>query len=169
MNPVHFSSQTDLWETPADLFSALDEEFGFETDVCALPSNAKCTRFFTPAEDGLTQAWTGVCYMNPPYGRQIGLWVRRAYESSRDGAVVVCLLPARTDTAWWHRYVTRASEVRFLRGRLRFGGGEHPAPFPSVIVVFRPDDDGNVMSRWACYRMTPALVRPAPTRGSGIG
>ena len=99
--------------------------------------------------------------MNPPYGRKIGAWVQKAYESAHSGALVVCLLPARSDTEWFHRYVTRASEVRFLRGRLRFGGGEHPAPFPSVVVVFRPDD--LQLSRWACCRMAPTLDRP-PTR-----
>jgi len=132
-----FSSQTDLWETPQDLFDKLDAEFGFTLDVCALPENAKCRRYFTPEEDGLRQKWTGTCWMNPPYGRQIGLWVRKAFEAAQEGATVVCLLPARTDTRWWHEYVMRAAEIRFLRGRLRFGGARNPAPFPSVVVVFR--------------------------------
>jgi phage N-6-adenine-methyltransferase len=135
---VHFSSKTCLWETPQDFFDELDREFGFTLDVCALPENAKCRRYFSPERDGLKQDWTGVCWMNPPYGREIGEWVAKAFESARNGATVVCLLPARTDTAWWHTYVMEATEVRFVRGRLRFGGAENSAPFPSAVVVFRP-------------------------------
>jgi phage N-6-adenine-methyltransferase len=133
---LHFSSQTDLWETPQDLYNKLNMEFGFTLDVCATPQNAKCVRFFTVADDGLTQPWTGVCWMNPPYGRTIKHWVKKAYESSLAGALVVCLLPARTDTAWWHDYVVKG-EVRFIRGRLKFGGQKNSAPFPSAIVIFR--------------------------------
>jgi len=134
---VHFSSRNDRWETPPELFAKLNEEFGFTLDVCALPENAKCRRYFTPAIDGLKQKWQGVCWMNPPYGRHIGKWVSRAYESAREGATVVCLLPARTDTSWWHCYCMMA-EIRLLRGRLKFVGAESSAPFPSAIVVFRP-------------------------------
>lgn len=132
------SSRTDQWATPLYLFAALDAEFGLELDVCALPENAKCSGFYTPAEDGLAQTWRGVCWMNPPYGRTIGRWVRKAYESAREGATVVCLLPARTCTAWWHDYVLPYAQVRFIRGRVRFGDAEHGAPFPSVVVIFRP-------------------------------
>lgn len=135
---VHFSSKTCLWETPKDFFDELDREFGFTLDVCALPENAKCRRYFTPEVDGLKQEWRGVCWMNPPYGREIGKWVAKAFESARQGAVVVCLLPARTDTAWWHSYVMQAYEIRFVRGRLRFGDAESSAPFPSAVVVFHP-------------------------------
>jgi phage N-6-adenine-methyltransferase len=135
---VHFSSKTCLWETPQDFFDELNREFGFTLDVCALPENAKCQRYFTPAEDGLKQEWRGVCWCNPPYGREIGEWVEKAREAALAGATVVCLLPARTDTAWWHNHVMEATEVRFVRGRLRFGGGENSAPFPSAVVVFRP-------------------------------
>lgn len=131
-----FSSQTDLWATPQDVFDRLDSEFHFEVDVCALASNAKCRRYFTPAQDGLKQPWKGVCWMNPPYGRDIGRWMRKAYESSLAGATVVCLVPARTDTAWWHDYATKG-EIRFVRGRLRFGAAKCAAPFPSAIVIFR--------------------------------
>lgn len=134
---VHFSSRTDLWPTPQALFDELHIEFGFTLDVCALPDNAKCPRYFTPETDGLSQEWTGVCWMNPPYGRTIGRWVRKAFESTAAGATVVCLLPARTDTAWWHEFVVKADEVRFVRGRLRFGDAAAGAPFPSAIVVFR--------------------------------
>lgn len=138
MNPaVHFSSQTCLWATPQEFFDALHAEFGFETDVCALPDNAKCLRYFTPEMDGLAQEWRGVCWMNPPYGREIGAWMRKAYESAKAGATVVCLVPARTDTAWWHDYAKKG-EVRFVRGRLKFGGHANSAPFPSAVVVLSP-------------------------------
>jgi phage N-6-adenine-methyltransferase len=133
---VHFRSETDLWETPLDFFAELDAEFRFQLDVCAIAENAKCPRFFSPEEDGLTQTWTGICWMNPPYGRAIGAWIEKAWRSARDGATVVCLVPARTDTRWWHEYVMKASEVRYLRGRLKFGGEENSAPFPSALVVF---------------------------------
>lgn len=135
---VHFSSKTDLWATPQQFFDGIDSEFGFTLDVCALPENAKCDRYFTPEQDGLRQRWHGVCWMNPPYGREIGLWLRKAFESSRAGATVVCLVPARTDTAWWHTWVIKADEVRFIRGRLKFGSSPNSAPFPSAVVVFRP-------------------------------
>lgn len=133
-----FSSETDLWATPLWLFQALHAEFKFEVDVCAIVSNAKCRRYFSPAKDGLKQPWTGRCWMNPPYGRHIKHWVKKAYRASQEGSTVVALLPARTDTAWWHDFVMRAAEIRFIRGRLAFGGATSSAPFPSAIVVFRP-------------------------------
>lgn len=143
---VHFSSATDVWATPQSLFDELNAEFAFTLDVCALPENAKCNRYFTPETDGLTQAWLGSCWMNPPYGRTIGQWVGKAYESALQGATVVCLLPSRTDTQWWHEYVTKADEVRFVRGRVRFGNATASAPFPSAIVVFRGKRE--VTTRW---------------------
>lgn len=131
-----FSSQTDMWETPQPLFDELDREFYFTLDACAVRENAKCRHYFTPEEDGLKQDWPrgGVIYMNPPYGRTIGKWVKKAAES---GATVVCLLPARTDTAWFHNYIYGKTEVRFLRGRLKFGRAKCGAPFPSMVVIFR--------------------------------
>lgn len=134
---VHFSSKTDIWATPQDFFDALDAEFGFDVDVCALPENAKCALYYSPEQDGLKQEWCGVCWMNPPYGREIGHWIRKAYESSRRGATVVCLVPARTDTQWWHEFAMKG-EIRFIKGRLKFGGHQTNAPFPSAIVIFRP-------------------------------
>ncbi len=135
-----FSSLTDEWPTPQRLFDALHAEFGFTLDPCATEANAKCGRYFTRAEDGLKQDWSrDAVFMNPPYGRMIGQWVKKAYESAGQGALVVSLLPARTDTRWWHDYVMRG-EIRLLRGRLTFEGGKHPAPFPSAIVVFRPSE-----------------------------
>lgn len=132
---VHYLSQTDLWATPQAFYDKLNAEFGFETDVCATAENAKCPRYFTQADDGLAQDWTGTCWMNPPYGREIGKWMRKAYESAQGGVTVVCLVPARTDTAWWHDYAMKG-EIRFIRGRLKFGGGKNSAPFPSAVVIF---------------------------------
>lgn len=136
---VHFSSATDMHATPQDFFDKLNAEFGFELDVCAIPENAKCSSFFTPAQDGLKQQWHGVCWMNPPYGREIGAWMRKANESAKNnGATVFCLVPARTDTNWWHQYAIQ-HEVRFIRGRLKFGDAKNSAPFPSAVVVIKPD------------------------------
>ena len=133
---VHFMSKTDEWETPRGVFDKLNTEFGFTLDVCATPANAKCIRYFDMAEDGLAQSWIGYrCWMNPPYGRKIGKWIKKAFESSQNGATVVCLIPARTDTAWWHDYVMKG-QIRFIRGRLKFGGQKNSAPFPSAVVIF---------------------------------
>jgi site-specific DNA-methyltransferase (adenine-specific) len=154
---VHFSSASDEWSTPADLFAELDSEFGFTLDPCATSENAKCPSYFTRAENGLAQPWTGRVFCNAPYGRVIGDWIRKAWESVQSGQaeLVVCLVPARTDTAWWHDYCEQG-ERRFLRGRVCFGGGDSAAPFPSVLVVFRqapaPDE------------MNPAAASPWPLR-----
>lgn len=135
-----FSSRSDEWATPQEFFDRLDDEFHFDIDVCATPENAKCPRYFTKEQDGLKQEWEGICWMNPPYGREISRWMKKAYESSQGGATVVCLIPSRTDTKWWHEYVIgHASDVRFVRGRIRFSGKD-PAPFPSAVVVYRPKD-----------------------------
>jgi phage N-6-adenine-methyltransferase len=132
---VHYSSTSDEWATPQDFFDEVDAEFGFELDVCALPSSAKCARYFSPDDDGLAQEWAGACWMNPPYGSEIGRWVAKAHESADAGATVVCLVPARVDTAWWWDHC-RYGEIRFLRGRLKFGGSDTSAPFPSAVVIF---------------------------------
>jgi phage N-6-adenine-methyltransferase len=137
---VMFSSEKCEWATPQATFDALHAEFVFEVDVCALASNAKCEHYFTPEMDGLAQKWTGVCWMNPPYGREMPKWIRKAYESAQEGATVVSLLPARTDTAVWHDYCMKG-EIRFIRGRLKFGGHTNAAPFPSAIVIFRPQTE----------------------------
>ena len=135
-----FSSKTDLWETPKDLFDKLNKEFHFALDVCATPENAKCEEFYTKEQDGLKQPWKGTVWCNPPYGRQIGEWVRRAFLASKSGNTVVMLLPARTDTRWFHEYIYGKAEIRFIRGRLKFGGSKNSAPFPSMVVVFMPHD-----------------------------
>ena len=134
-NDLMFSSKTDLWSTPQDFFDKLNAIHGFETDVCASTDNAKCIKYFTAEDDGLIQQWDGVCWMNPPYGREIKAWMKKAYESSLTGAKVVCLVPARTDTVWWHEYAMKG-QIEFIKGRLKFGGHKDPAPFPSAVVVF---------------------------------
>lgn len=135
--PAYFSSETPEWATPQELFDQLNARFGFGLDVCATAENAKCERYFTRADNALMQTWAGVCWMNPPYGREIGLWVAKAHDSARAGATVVCLLPVRSDTVWWQRFVEPAGEVEFIKGRIRFGGAAAGAPFPSAVVVFR--------------------------------
>lgn len=134
---VMFSSKTDLWATPQYFFDKLDNEFHFTLDVCATPENAKCERYYTKKEDGLFQKWEGVVWCNPPYGRQIAEWVEKAYIEHTHGATVVMLLPARTDTKWFHDYIYPYAEIRFVRGRLKFGNSTNSAPFPSMIVIFR--------------------------------
>ena len=135
-----FSSDDMTWETPQNLFNKLNDEFHFTLDVCALPQTAKCKEYYTPEIDGLKQEWEGICWMNPPYGRQIGIWLKKAYEESLKGITVVCLIPSRTDTKYWHDYCMKSSEIRFVKGRLKFGNSTNSAPFPSAIVIFNNDN-----------------------------
>lgn len=130
---LFFSSKSDEWSTPQDFFDTLDSEFHFDLDVCALPENAKCPNYYTPEDNGLVQPWAGTIWCNPPYGREIGKWVEKAANS---GTTVVMLLPARTDTKWFHDWIYGKAEVRFVRGRLKFGGCPNAAPFPSMVVIF---------------------------------
>lgn len=135
---VHFSSQTDEWSTPDWLFQNLSREFLFTLDPCATAENAKCPIYYTRSDDGLSRTWgSEVAFINPPYGRVIGEWVKKSFLEAESGATCVCLLPARTDTKWFHSYCMKA-EIRFIRGRLHFGNSATPAPFPSMIVIFRP-------------------------------
>lgn len=128
---------SDVWATPQWLYDALHKEFGFTLDPCSDGTNAKCPRFYTPTENGLLRNWgTDSVFMNPPYSETED-WMRKAYGAAQEGATVVCLVPARTDTVWWHEYAMKG-EVRFLRGRLKFGDAENSAPFPSAVIVFRP-------------------------------
>ena len=139
MNSVLFSSASDVWATPQDLFDELNKEFGFNLDPCALPNNAKCEKYYTPEINGLSQCWGGyVVFCNPPYGRQIYDWVKKCYEESRKpGTTVVMLIPARTDTRYFHEFIYhKAKEIRFIKGRLKFGNAKNAAPFPSMIVIF---------------------------------
>lgn len=135
LNSALFSSKKDDWETPDELFLELNRVFQFNLDVCATAENAKCDAFFTKNEDGLLQDWSGRrCWCNPPYGRGIGEWCKKAVESGAE--VVVLLIPARTDTAWFHDWVLPFMNIRFLRGRIKFKGATNSAPFPSMIAVY---------------------------------
>lgn len=132
-----FSSKTDMWETPQDLFNNLNEEFHFTLDVCATKENAKCDKYYTIEDDGLSKSWKGICWCNPPYGRQINLWVKKAYnEFINNNSTIVMLLPARTDTKWFHEFILEKSEIRLIKGRLKFGDSKTGAPFPSMIIVY---------------------------------
>ena len=134
-----FSSSNTEWYTPQDFFDKLNEEFHFTLDPCALPSNAKCERYFTPQDNGLLQDWGGeTVFCNPPYGKAIADWVRKcSEESKKPNTTIVMLIPARTDTRYFHDYIYRkAKEIRFIKGRLKFGGAKTSAPFPSMIVIF---------------------------------
>lgn len=125
------------WETPQDLYDRLDAEFHFTLDAAADDSNHKCDTYITKEQDGLSQPWGGIVWCNPPYGRQISKWVRKAFLESVRGVTTVMLLPARTDVRWFHEYVMHRAEIRFLRGRVRFGGSAINAPFSSMIVIYR--------------------------------
>jgi len=133
------TSRSEEWATPQDLFDKLHAEFCFSLDPCCTHENAKCANHFTIAENGLWQDWSayGSVFMNPPYGRGVGDWVRKAYEESIKGCTVVCLLFVRTDTRWFHEWVYGKAEIRFIRGRLKFGDGKQSAPWPSMIVIYR--------------------------------
>ena len=131
-----FSNKTDLWSTPQDLFDELNKEFNFTLDPCATDENHKCSKYYTIKQNGLLQDWTkDAVFCNPPYGREIGKWVKKAYESKRSNPIVM-LLPARTDTKWFHEYIYNYAEIRFIKGRLKFGDCKNSAPFPSMIVIF---------------------------------
>ena len=136
LNKGLFTSNTDMWATPQWLFDELHKEFNFTFDVCAVTENAKCGSFYSPAQNGLMQDWKGRCFMNPPYGRIIYDWVKKAYDESLTGCLVVGLLPARTDTKWFHEFIYGKAEIRFIKGRLKFNEAESNAPFPSMIVIW---------------------------------
>jgi phage N-6-adenine-methyltransferase len=146
-NDLHFSSKSSEWGTPLGVYDHFDAEFKFTLDVCASKWNAKCANYFTKDLNGLQQHWRGRCWMNPPYGRTIGKWVYAAHVAvslAKEAEVVVALLPARTDTRWFHDIILKHGYgVRFLKGRLTFEtelddilGPSDPAPFPSMVVVF---------------------------------
>ena len=134
---VMFSSATPEWATPQDLFDALDAEFHFTLDPCSTDENAKCAKHYTKAQDGLAQDWTGErVFCNPPYGREMPKWIEKCYQHKLGGGIAVMLIPARTDTKAFHEYIYGKAEIRFIKGRLKFGGSKNSAPFPSMIVVF---------------------------------
>jgi site-specific DNA-methyltransferase (adenine-specific) len=138
-----FSHKSDDWETPDNLFKQLDEEFHFECDAAADDTNTRCEYYLDPEllPPLELESWGDLYktfYLNPPYS-QVEAFVKKASCEADKGAIIVCLLPARTDTKWWHEYVLKASEIRFIKGRIKFRGAENSAPFPSVIVIFRKD------------------------------
>lgn len=139
---VLFSAVDNTHTTPPAVIKAIHDEFKPELDVCATKETAVCNHYLSPEVDGLVQKWSGICWMNPPYGKELPRWMEKAMVSAqRDGATVICLVPARTDTRWWHDYALKADEIRFIKGRLKFGHPEskgHAAPFPSALVIFRP-------------------------------
>lgn len=137
---VMTSSKNMKWATPMEWFNYLDLEFDFTLDPCCEHDTAKCERHYTPEEDGLAQSWKDErVFMNPPYGREIGPWMRKAFTECRDNhALVVAFVPARVDTEWWHQYAMKATDIRYPKGRVRFEGAEAAAPFPIAVVVFRP-------------------------------
>jgi site-specific DNA-methyltransferase (adenine-specific) len=131
------SSKTPEWATPQSFFDELNREFYFTLDPCSTHENAKCERHYTKEDDGLSQNWGGEkVFCNPPYGRELPKWVKKCYEESRH-ADVVMLIPARTDTRWFHDYIYGKAEIRFVKGRLKFGNSKQSAPFPSMVVIYR--------------------------------
>lgn len=135
------SSKTNEWETPQEFFDKLNEEFNFTLDPCS-NGNHKCNKFYTIKEDGLKQDWSNdVVFMNPPYGGHTADWIKKAFEESQKGSTVVCLIVSSTDRSYWHNYIFPFSkQIRFIRGRLKFGEAKTTAPFASVIVIFSPKE-----------------------------
>lgn len=135
---VMFSSKTDQWSTPQNFYDKLNDEFHFTLDPCADEFNHKCDKYYTESDDGLKQDWSSeIVFVNPPYGRVIKDWVKKSYEESqKDNTKVVMLIPARTDTKYFHKYIYHKAEIRFIEGRLKFGDSKNSAPFPSMVVVF---------------------------------
>jgi phage N-6-adenine-methyltransferase len=151
MNDGMYSSNKGNWGTPDDFFNKLNAQYGFDLDPCADDINHKCENYFTEESNGLEQDWNGKVFMNPPYGRKIGLWIQKAYDETQNGnaSFVVCLLPARTDTKWFHEICT-LGEIIFIKGRLKFQGAKDAAPFPSMLVIFRQEPTAfpvNTMNR----------------------
>lgn len=138
VNSVLFTSNTDEWATPQAVFNDLDNEFNFDLDPCATDENHKTPRYYTAKDDGLAQNWGGCkVFVNPPYSN-IAEWVKKAfYEGHKDNTLVVLLIPSRTDTRYFHDYILNRAEIRFIKGRLKFGNSKNSAPFPSMIVIFR--------------------------------
>ena len=140
-NSVMFASNSDEWATPQAFYDEINREFGFNLDPCATDANHKCSEYYTKEQNGLEKSWGGRCvFCNPPYS-QSAAWVRKCYEEGhKDNTVVVCLIPARTDTRYFHEYIYHRAEVRFIRGRLKFGDSKTAAPFPSMLVIWRGPD-----------------------------
>ena len=132
------SSNTDEWATPKLFFQELDNKYHFTLDPCATKENHKCDTYYTKEDNGLEKSWGGeIVYVNPPYGREISKWVEKAYMENKKGAFIVMLLPARTDTRWFHNYIYKKHEIEFIKGRIKFNDGKQAAPFPSMLVIMR--------------------------------
>lgn len=155
-----FMSQETTWETPQAFFDHVNCLFRFTLDACATADNAKCEVFYSPEDDALSQPWPGVVWMNPPYSHSIGKWVEKAYREAQAGATVVALIPARTETSWWHDYVMKANKIILIRGRMRFSGSPINAPFPSSLVVFEPGDHRPVFETMDRILDSPQSVLP---------
>jgi phage N-6-adenine-methyltransferase len=134
-NELMFSSEKQDWATPQNLFDELNHQYNFDVDVCAHSRNYKCEKYYTEDDNALEQEWKGTCWMNPPYD-QSAIFIEKAYEESLKGSRVVALIPARTDTKYFHNYCMQAEEIMFIKGRLKFGDSKNSAPFPSMLVVF---------------------------------
>lgn len=138
INKGLFTSNTSEWETPQEFFDELNNEFCFTLDPCSTDENAKCVKHYTKEQNGLLQDWTGeTVFCNPPYGREMQKWIKKCYEHYIRGGTAVMLIPARTDTKAFHDYIYGKAEIRFIRGRLRFGNSKNSAPFPSMIVIYK--------------------------------
>lgn len=134
-----YSSRSEEWPTPPAFFEDLSREFKFTLDPCATAENAKCKLFYTKEDEGLIQDWgKHTVFCNPPYGKMMRQWARKCYEASQAGATVVLLAHSRTDTRWFHEWVYGKAELRFVKGRLKFGDGKQSAPFPSLVAIYRP-------------------------------
>lgn len=140
---LRFKSATNEWSTPDSLWKPLDDEFGFTLDVCSTHENTKCANHYTLVEDGLKQEWSGVCWMNPPYGAQLAKWVKKCHDEAKRGAIVVGLIPVRSNTSYWHDYIM-GNEIRFIRGYPKFGNAKQGLKAPLAVVVWRP----NYAARW---------------------
>lgn len=142
INDSWYTSESQEWGTPQELFDKLDSEFHFTLDPCSTDQNAKCKKHYTKEQDGLSQDWTGeTVFCNPPYGRGVEKWIQKCADLANQGGVAVMLIPARTDTKAFHEYIYGKAEIRFLKGRLKYGDGKGNAPFPSMIVIFGGDAD----------------------------
>ena len=135
---LRFKSATNEWSTPDSLWKPLDDEFGFTLDVCSTHENTKCANHYTLVEDGLKQEWSGVCWMNPPYGAQLAKWVKKCHDEAKRGAIVVGLIPVRSNTSYWHDYIM-GNEIRFIRGYPKFGNAKQGLKAPLAVVVWRPN------------------------------
>jgi phage N-6-adenine-methyltransferase len=162
INKALVTMNSEEWETPQDFYDNLHKEFNFTIDVAASKENTKCKKYYTKEDNALIQSWDteGSVWCNPPYGRQIWRWVKKAYEESFNNTVVL-LIPARTDTSYWHDYIfPYAEEVRFIRGRLKFGGSDKEAPFPSAVVVFKNSlSEGEINSLWKVIKLKTSELK----------